>query len=188
VELAIELPREKKTSIAELGYGTSAKLIGGFATRFWRSIGSGTGDAYSDNGVQLVWDSSRGQPAASGILTNLLAGKAGATAGAGSAEERFRASLALMEQIFPGASAAYTKDSAVRMHWPSYALTKGSYSCYRPGQTGWSKVIGERAGNVHFAGEHTSLRAQGYMEGACESGARAAEEILKDLGRKVAST
>jgi monoamine oxidase len=37
-------------------------------------------------------------------------------------------------------------------------------------------------GNLHFAGEHTSLDFQGYMEGGAESGARAAREILVDLG------
>ena len=34
---------------------------------------------------------------------------------------------------------------------------------------------------LHFAGEHTSLTAQGYMEGAVESGNRAAKEVLVEL-------
>jgi monoamine oxidase len=41
---------------------------------------------------------------------------------------------------------------------------------------------GERADNLFFAGDHTSLENQGYMEGACETGERAAVEILQDLG------
>ena len=40
---------------------------------------------------------------------------------------------------------------------------------------------GVRQGKVHFAGEHISLDYQGYMEGAAESGRRAADEILADL-------
>jgi len=43
-------------------------------------------------------------------------------------------------------------------------------------------VEGERVGNLYFAGEHTSLENQGYMEGGCETGQRAAFEILQDLG------
>jgi len=31
---------------------------------------------------------------------------------------------------------------------------------------------------THFAGEHTSIKWQGYMNGAVESGLRAAEEIF----------
>jgi monoamine oxidase len=48
-------------------------------------------------------------------------------------------------------------------------------------------VEGERVGNLFFAGEHTSLEAQGYMEGGCETGQRAAAEILQDLGLTVAA-
>ena len=34
-------------------------------------------------------------------------------------------------------------------------------------------------GRVFFAGEHTSLRWQGYMNGAVETGLRAAEEVAR---------
>jgi monoamine oxidase len=36
---------------------------------------------------------------------------------------------------------------------------------------------GRRSGNLHFAGEHTSVDFQGYMEGAVRSGYRCAAEI-----------
>jgi monoamine oxidase len=32
--------------------------------------------------------------------------------------------------------------------------------------------------NVHFAGEHTSIDFQGYLNGAVETGQRAAQELL----------
>jgi monoamine oxidase len=35
---------------------------------------------------------------------------------------------------------------------------------------------------VHFAGEHTSTHSQGYLNGAVESGERAAAEVLRALG------
>ena len=38
-----------------------------------------------------------------------------------------------------------------------------------------------REGNVHFCGEHTSVDFQGWMEGAAETGALVAAEILSDL-------
>jgi monoamine oxidase len=41
---------------------------------------------------------------------------------------------------------------------------------------------GEREGNCHFAGEHTSLDYQGFMEGAAAEAIRAAREILADHG------
>jgi monoamine oxidase len=47
----------------------------------------------------------------------------------------------------------------------------------------WRSLLGRRAGRIVFAGEHTSERWQGYMNGAVESGHRAARELLHDLGR-----
>jgi monoamine oxidase len=38
-----------------------------------------------------------------------------------------------------------------------------------------------RQGNCHFAGEHTSIDFQGYINGAVETGQRAVADILADL-------
>ena len=38
-----------------------------------------------------------------------------------------------------------------------------------------------RQGNCLFAGEHTSIDFQGYLNGAVETGQRAAGEILADF-------
>lgn len=59
--------------------------------------------------------------------------------------------------------------------------TLGSYSCNGPGY--FTSICGNEArlvGNVFFAGEHTDsfYMYQGFMEGACLSGIRAASEIL----------
>jgi hypothetical protein len=72
--------------------------------------------------------------------------------------------------------------SARRAHWASAPNAKGSYTCYRPGQWSFWSTEGLREGNLHFAGEHTSLDFQGWMEGAAETGAFAAAEVLNDLG------
>jgi len=37
-------------------------------------------------------------------------------------------------------------------------------------------------GGLHFAGEHCSVEAQGFMEGGCESGELAAQAILLQRG------
>jgi monoamine oxidase len=54
----------------------------------------------------------------------------------------------------------------------------GAYSYLAVGQyTAFNGVQGEREGNLHFAGEQTSLNFQGYMEGALRSGYRCAAEV-----------
>ena len=47
---------------------------------------------------------------------------------------------------------------------------------------------GEAVDGLHFAGEHCSLDAQGFMEGGCETGERAAKEIAEALGKQLGST
>ncbi len=175
------LPAERAEMISNLGYGTNAKLMLGFGSRPWRTVQGASGSAFTDNGLQTLWETSRGQGGAQGIMTVFTGGDGGVAAGVGTPEERAVASLPGLDAVFPGTAAAYTAGSAVRMHWPTFEFAKGSYSCFKPGQAAWSELIGERYKNLHFAGEHTSIDFQGYMEGAAETGLRAAEEILSDL-------
>jgi monoamine oxidase len=177
VDLRVSLLPDKRRVIRELGYGTNAKLVGAFSSRPWRAAGR-SGSALTDAPIQCLWDASIGQPGESGALVDFLGGRAGMAAGDGTAEERMADALPSIETIFPGSRAAYATGSAVRMHWPSAPFAKGSYSCYGPGQASFRGIEGRREGNVHFCGEHTSVEFQGFMEGAAESGARAAREIL----------
>ncbi|MEO8181028.1 MAG: FAD-dependent oxidoreductase [Deltaproteobacteria bacterium] len=45
---------------------------------------------------------------------------------------------------------------------------------------------GERAGNLHFCGEHTSVDFQGYMNGGAETGERVAAELTARGRRRAA--
>ena len=59
---------------------------------------------------------------------------------------------------------------------------RGSYAGFGPGQyTDFWGCLGDREGPVHFAGEHTSTQSQGYLNGAVESGQRAAREVLQAI-------
>lgn len=42
-------------------------------------------------------------------------------------------------------------------------------------------AIAEPVGNIHWGGAETASEWNGYMEGAVESGERAAREVLSDL-------
>lgn len=181
IALNVTLSDEKREVIANLGYGTNAKLIGGFRERVWKTQYQQNGSTITDNGLQTTWDSSRGQAGSHGIFTNFVGGSRGLEVGAGTAEEQYRGILPLIDQIFPEASTRYVAGSALRMHWPTAPFNRGSYACYRVGQARFSGIEGQSEGNLHFCGEHTSIDFQGYMEGACETGARAADEILQSL-------
>jgi len=178
----VTLSKPKRQVIAELGYGTNAKIMGAFERRVWLADHDASGSATADEPFQQCWDTSPGQPGKTGILTNFVGGKQGVKSGKGSAEAWYsKVMVPGAEKLFPGSKAAYVANSAVRMHWPSYPFNLGSYACYRPGQWAFYGLEGEREGNLHFCGEHCSLDFQGFMEGAAETGALVAAAILSDL-------
>lgn len=180
VDLGDSLSAEKKTMVDELGYGTNAKLMLGFDARPWRTQHKAAGSTFCDNGPQTLWETSRGQSGAEGILTVFTGGNEGVAVGQGTPEERAKGYLPAIDAIYPGTAATYRASSAVRMHWPTFEHAKGSYACPKVGQASWVEKAGQRDGNVLFAGEHTSVDFQGYMEGAAESGIRVAEELLNE--------
>lgn len=179
----LTLTDEKREIIDTLGYGTNAKLMAGFSRPVWREDHGALGSATTDLPFQQAWDTSLGQEGTAAILTNFLGGQAGLDAGEGTPEEWVTSvTLPGLDEVYPGTAEAYTAGSAVRMHWPTVPTMKGSYTCYRPGQWAFWSLEGEREGDVHFCGEHTSADFQGWMEGGAESGERVASEILGDLG------
>lgn len=170
----------KKTAISELSMGTNSKLLVQFTDRHWIAQGS-NGETFSDNGYQNTWEVSRGQSGSSGLLVNYTGGNYGATFGTGTPASRAQQFLAQIEPVLPGISAKWNGKASIDF-WPGYRWTKGSYSYWKIGQyTKFSGVERERQGNCHFAGEHTSVDFQGYLNGAVETGERAANEILADL-------
>ena len=177
VKIDVEMPEEKRRAIRELGYGTNAKLMIGFGERFWRGRGA-NGSVLTDLPFQLTWDTSRAQPGRAGILTNFTGGTQGLEVGTGSAAQQAALVVRDLERVFPGAARHREKMKEARFHWPTHPFTRGSYACYRPGQTVLRDTIGLPAGALHFAGEHCSVEAQGFMEGGCETGEAAAKAIL----------
>jgi monoamine oxidase len=178
----LTLSEEKRDIIANLGYGTNAKVMGGFSEQVWRTTHNASGNLTTDLPVQQTWDTTIGQPGAHGILTNFLGGQQGVASKDGSEDAWMKKVLPDLEMIWPGISAAYS-GVAVRMHWPTVPTMKGSYTCYKPGQWAYFGLQGLREGNIHFCGEHTSDDFQGWMEGGAESGGLVAAEIMDDAGK-----
>lgn len=186
VRIGVELPAAKRRAIAELGYGTNAKLMVGFSSRVWRTQHRSNGSTLTDLPFQLTWETSRMQAGGAGILTNFTGGAHGVELGQGTATEQAARLVADLERIFPGAMAARAGMKEVRFHWPTFPWTRGSYASYLTGQwTAFGGAEGEAVDGLHFAGEHCSRDAQGFMEGGCETGERAAREIAAAYGKRI---
>ena len=163
----------KLIAIREQGMGTNSKLHVQFSSRFWRAQGS-NGETFADTGYQNTWEVTRAQPGKSGILVDYTGGKIGASFGSGTPASRAKQFLAQLEPVLPGATKAWNGKAAIDF-WPGNRWTKGSYSYWKVGQyQRFAGMEGRRQGNCLFAGEHTSIDFQGYLNGAVETGQRAA--------------
>ncbi len=68
------------------------------------------------------------------------------------------------------------------VRWAADPFSGGSWPAWAPGQIGrYFEALRQPVGSVHFAGEHTASEFSG-MEGAFESGERAASEVMMALG------
>jgi monoamine oxidase len=168
----------KSTAIQQQGMGANAKLHLQFRSRRWNALGN-NGDTYSDRGYQNTWEVTRAQSGTSGILVNYTGGDA-ARAASGTSPAT---ALARIEPVLPGLSTQWNGKWQLQ-DWPHEALTRGSYSYWKLGQyTAFAGIEGEQEGNCHFCGEHTSIDSQGYLNGAVETGERAAREVAAAIGK-----
>lgn len=181
---------QKINAIQTMGYGMNAKHMLAMKSPFWFEIGA-SGTTYSDLAHhQAAWETNPSRATTSrAILTDYSSGARAIALNPrqpGAEAERF---INALEQMYPGASSQVVRKSNGQIlshleHWPSNPNTLGSYTCYLPGQfTSVAGLEAQPVGNLHFAGEHTDsfYSWQGFMEGACLSGLRAAAEVLAKL-------
>ena len=185
------LSSKRRACIDELGMGTNAKVLMQFNERPQR-YGDWNGYAASDEPFLQTWESTLGEPGPGSVLTTFFGGRSGAE---GLAADEPHAPTLPAEGVRNLAS--LTRGGAMGLaglgagfngrawtdHWVSDPWAGGSYAAFLPGQyTRYHGYVGRPEGRIHFAGEHTAMANQGYMEGAVESGERAAQEIAAARG------
>jgi len=189
LDASLALSPAKQNAIATLGYGTNAKTMVAFTGRPWEELHGSGGGTYGDlPNLQATWESNRGRATRFGIVTDYASGERGAGLSTGNLQNQVAGFLMDFDTVLPGTKARAAtsggKYVAHLEHWPSNPSSRGSYTCYLPGQfTSVAGLEGQAAGPLKFAGEHADsfYSYQGFMEGACVSGIRAANEILSDI-------
>jgi monoamine oxidase len=174
----------KRRAIEQLDLGSNAKLHLQFGSPYWFGERY-SGTAYANDVYQGSWDTSIGQRGRTATLVCFPGGEQGTRysgdvhgAAPQNTAERYLRSL---EPSLPGALRAFN-GLAYQDFWIGDPFTRGGYSYYKVGQ--YTTLCGEERiaeGSVHFCGEQTSIQWQGYINGAVESGERAANEILGKL-------
>ena len=179
----------KQRAIQQLCRGRNGKLQLQFNSRLWQAQGS-NGASYSDTGYQATWDVSRAQAGQRGILVDYTGGNVTgalgqrrpnitfADAGTAGVSAEAQTFLGQAEPVFPGLTTQWNGKATLSIQHND-PNTLCSYSYWRVGQyQDFGGYEGVPQGAIHFAGEHTSIDFQGYMEGGAETGIRAADEII----------
>lgn len=214
LDASLGLSTDKLRAINTLGYGANAKTAIGFNGRPWHEQGSNGLVYSDLPNVQATWETSYKSAGATTILTDYAGGNRaralqlpppppGSTSSCnnchsgpggffdiqdGLIQAQVDAFLTDLDRVYPGAKSRATRVNGKyvvhRGHWLPQAFSRGSYTCYTPGQfTSVCGLEGQSAGALKFAGEHANsfYEWQGFMEGACLSGIAAADEVLADI-------
>ena len=93
-----------------------------------------------------------------------------------SPEDRVTQTLKYVAMIHPQVTREYEK--GVFKVWSEDKFSGGAFAVFEPGEEArLSTHIVTPEGPIHFAGEHTSFKKRTWIEGAVESGLRAAQEV-----------
>jgi monoamine oxidase len=157
--------------------GSVIKCHAAYDQPFWRDDGL-TGQANSETGpVKVVFDNSppSGNP---GVLLAFLEGEHARTLGRVSPNERREAVLAGLAEYF-GPRAANPVEF-VELDWSEEEWTRGCYGAHFPTNvwTQFGPALRAPVGRLHWAGAETATVWNGYMDGAVQSGERAAREVM----------
>jgi len=185
----------KTDAIQNLGYGYHTKLHLQFDRRAWMRSAHPwpeptTGQIWTTLRLQSALDYSLGQSGRDGLIEVFTAAGPAMLdtpsipyARISESDEvgrHVRSFFDQLDRIWPGVASTWN-GKATLGNAQADPNIRASYSCWLVGQC--TTIAGHEAtpqGRVHFAGEHTSVDNQGFMEGGAESGVRAAGEILAD--------
>lgn len=170
----------KKENISQQHYGSHSKGVLAFSSPFWRhkqgSVMPNLGNFTGDFVTQKFWDSGRSQVGEQGLLTFQRAGRRGQIAGVSAFDEALK-DLQLFYADVPEVDSSLSQI----VNWQQRPWSGGSMAVFRPGQYMKFKGVSgeaEYSGRFLFAGEHTSVRFAGTLQGALESGVKAASEVI----------
>jgi monoamine oxidase len=185
IAITPELPPDYYVSM-----GIAVKYLSPLTKRFW--IGEGLAPTATSNAFGVTWEGTDNQIAAPGGEVGLSLFAGGQVA---------RNALEVYERRGKSAVDAYyamqigTIYKNYQRHlagvpdfiaWPKDPRTRAGYSCPAPGEVCRAGPLLHKAFHkrMYFAGEHTCFAYFGYMEGALQSGQRAAAAIRRAVARK----
>jgi monoamine oxidase len=175
IEILPRLSAQKDRGINEAAYANGTRILLQCRSRFWVAAGL-NGSARTDRGCEL-WDCTYDQRSSGrGILGATTGGGISREMSSRNGDDAMALGVSAAADAFPDVRKEFEK--GVVHQWGRERWSRGSFVAFRPGQmTSIMRDISQPEDRLHFAGEHTSSW-MGWMEGALESGERAAREVL----------
>jgi len=180
IDIDAPMPADQHRAIRTLGYTNVTHLSFVPKRKFWEE--DGLPPSIWSDGPTARFNALRNDPDDPMKITSFMA----------FANDRVADHL---DRIGPQASSRYILNYLARIRpstkgalefvkfwsWQLDPFAGGAYAAWKPGQlSSFGNDMSLPAGRIHFAGEHTAVAARG-MEGAMESGERAAFEVADSL-------
>ncbi|XP_071955677.1 amine oxidase [flavin-containing]-like [Antedon mediterranea] len=179
------LPPLRNQLAARSPMGSVIKCMVYYKTDFWRDRGY-CGSSWSiDPDLPVEWslDDTKPDGSAPALVTFITANKARKFCQLTENERRDKL-CRYFAKVF-GTDEAMHPINYVEKNWMAEAYSAGCYTTiFQPGTLyQYGRELRRIVGCIHFAGTETASKWSGYMDGAVESGERAAREILYDMGK-----
>ncbi|MEP3226803.1 MAG: FAD-dependent oxidoreductase [Parasphingorhabdus sp.] len=175
VKFSPRLPQRMEESIRDITYGISIQVHFLLEKEYWEEDGLPP-SLWSDTVIErfaLLTDDDTGNPSSALAFIN---GNEAYKYNFMTNDQAFAYTMRELEKIRPSLKGALKPVMVQSCHRDVHGA--GDWVFWRPGHvTKYAPYMRESHGNIHFAGEHTALLERG-MEGAFESGERAATDLL----------
>ena len=160
--------------------GSVTKVHAVYDRPFWRDAGL-SGQVVADTGLLRATFDDSPEDGSHGILMGFIAGPADRASESAGVGGRRAACLDELTRAFGPEAARPVEFTEQR--WSAEPFTRGGpVACLGPGVlTGCGPTLRTPVGPIHWAGTETATVWSGYIEGALESGERAAAEVAAAL-------
>jgi monoamine oxidase len=184
VEYEPPLPADRVQLQQRAPVGSVLKVVTMYDKPFWRSDGLSGQSFAATHPVGATFDGCTDRDAPPGVLISFVFGPNARAFGRMSRDERKRTIVEALVQRF-GPAAAELKafgdlDGYEEIEWADEVWSRGGIFAHLPTGvwTGFGEQLRKPAGFIHWAGTETSSAFHGSINGAIESGERAAREVL----------
>lgn len=174
------LPALRDQLCQRVGQGAVGKFIIVYESPFWRERGM-NGMAYSDAGPIIATMDCTAPGQSRGVLAAFSTGRRTRELGMMDEQGREREVLRCLSGFF--GDEALRPVAFLEKDWTRDRWARGGYGArFAPGVlTQYGSALIDPVGPIHWAGSETASEWRLYMEGALQSGERAAFEVLRRL-------